>query len=77
MNDKKVELDCEYFECQNCGAIIKVNQIEKREKYANSEYTIFHPTECYENQGGCGKKSKFLRLKKEYVQNNLKRVEKI
>jgi len=77
MDEKKVKSGCEYFECQKCGTIIEVNQDEKREKYVISQYTIFHPTECYEDQGGCGRKSNFLRLKKEYVQTKFNKMARL
>jgi uncharacterized protein YceK len=51
----------EYFECQKCGAIISID-ISK-----NNEKKTIYPVYCDEKQGGCGSVSKFLRLKKEYV----------
>lgn len=38
------------FQCQKCGAIIKVDQ---------SEDILKEPTECYESDGGCGRVSTF------------------
>ena len=51
----------EYFECQKCGAIISID-ISK-----NIEKKTIYPLYCEEKQGGCGSVSKFIRLKKEYV----------
>lgn len=51
----------EYFECQKCGAIISID-VSK-----NNEKKTIYPVCCDEKQGGCGSVSKFLRLKKEYV----------
>ena len=52
----------EYFRCQMCGAIIRVDQSPY------DEPKIVYPLECYECQGGCGRKTKLLRLKKEYME---------
>jgi replicative DNA helicase Mcm len=38
------------FQCQKCGVVIKVEQ---------EEDIIKEPTECYEDQGGCGRSSSF------------------
>ena len=38
------------FQCQKCGAIIRVEQ---------DEDILKEPTECYEDQGGCGRVSSF------------------
>lgn len=38
------------FICQKCGAVIKVSQ---------DEDILKEPVECYEDQGGCGRTSKF------------------
>ncbi|MCJ7571761.1 MAG: hypothetical protein MUO82_07780 [Candidatus Thermoplasmatota archaeon] len=51
----------EYFECQKCGAIISIDVSKDNEK------KTIYPLYCDEKQGGCGSVSKFLRLKKEYV----------
>ncbi len=51
----------EYFECQKCGAIITIDV--SKETYKKDIYPIY----CDEKQGGCGSVSKFLRLKKDYV----------
>ena len=51
----------EYFECQKCGAIIRID-ISK-----NIEKKNIYPLYCEEKQDGCGSVSKFIRLKKEYV----------
>ncbi len=51
----------EYFECQKCGAIISIDV-----SISNDKKTIY-PVCCDEKQGGCGSVSKFIRLKKEYV----------
>lgn len=53
----------EYFQCTSCGAIISIDQRPYDEK------KIVYPTYCEEEKGGCGRKSKFLRLKKEYAEN--------
>ena len=41
------------FQCQKCGAIIKIEQ---------EEDILQEPTECYEDQGGCGRVSSFKLL---------------
>jgi len=41
------------FQCQKCGAIIRVEQ---------DEDILKEPTECYEDQGGCGRVSSFKLL---------------
>ena len=41
------------FQCQKCGAIIKLEQ---------EEDIIKEPAECYEDQGGCGRSSSFKLL---------------
>ena len=51
----------EYFECQKCGAIISIDVSKETHK------KDIHPLYCDEKQGGCGSVSKFLRLKKDYV----------
>ncbi len=38
------------FQCQKCGAIIRINQ---------EEDILKEPSECYEEQGGCGRVSSF------------------
>ena len=38
------------FQCQKCGAVIRVEQ---------EEDTLKEPSECYEDQGGCGRVSSF------------------
>lgn len=38
------------FQCQKCGAILKIDQ---------EEDIIKEPSECYEDQGGCGRVSSF------------------
>lgn len=53
----KVE-DYEMFECQMCGALIIKNTSIYDEKRV-------YPSYCDELQGGCGRKSKFYRLKKD------------
>lgn len=47
------------FQCQKCGATIRVEQ---------NEATVKEPSECYEDQGGCGRVSTFSLL------NNLSTV---
>ena len=56
-----MKAELEYFECQKCGAIISID-VSK-----NNEKKTIYPVYCDEKQGGCGSVSKFLRLKKEYV----------
>lgn len=56
-----MEENIEYFECQYCGTIMKIDQ----SKYA--EKKIVYPIFCNECEGGCGRKSKFLRLSEEYL----------
>lgn len=51
----------EYFECQKCGAIISIDVSKDTHK------KDIYPLYCDEKQGGCGSVSKFLRLKKDYV----------
>lgn len=51
----------EYFECQKCGAIISIDLCKVTHK------KDIYPIYCDEKQGGCGSVSKFLRLKKDYV----------
>ena len=51
----------EYFECQKCGAIISIDVSKSKEK------KTIYPLYCDEKQGGCSSISKFLRLKKDYV----------
>lgn len=48
------------FECQKCGAVIKMRQ---------SESVIIEPTECPADQGGCGRQSSFKLLteKSEFI----------
>ena len=48
------------FQCQKCGAIIKVPQ---------EENILAEPAECYADQGGCGRKSSFKLLteKSEFI----------
>ena len=41
------------FQCQKCGAVIKVEQ---------EEDILKEPSECYEDQGGCGRVSSFKLL---------------
>ena len=41
------------FQCQKCGAIIKIEQ---------EEDILKEPSECYEDQGGCGRVSSFKLL---------------
>jgi replicative DNA helicase Mcm len=41
------------FQCQKCGAVIKINQ---------DEDILKEPSECYEDQGGCGRVSSFKLL---------------
>ena len=59
----------EYFECQKCGAIISIDVSKDNEK------KTIYPLYCDEKQGGCGSVSKFIRLKKEYV--NEKQLEEL
>ena len=66
----KVREGFEYFKCRHCGTIIREDQRPYDEK------GIVYPLYCHEDQGGCGQKSKFLRLKKEYVENPEKFREK-
>jgi replicative DNA helicase Mcm len=44
------------FQCSKCGAIIKVPQ---------EEFMMKEPFECYEDQGGCGRRSSFKLLTEE------------
>jgi len=41
------------FQCQKCGAVVRIEQDEE---------ILKEPTECYEDQGGCGRVSSFKLL---------------
>jgi hypothetical protein len=56
-----MKAELEYFECQKCGAIISIDVSKDNEK------KTIYPLYCDVKQGGCGSVSKFIRLKKEYV----------
>lgn len=60
----------EYFQCRYCGAVIKLDQSKYDEK------GIVYPFYCEENQGGCGRKSKFVKLSKEWVEERKLQKEK-
>lgn len=51
----KPRLSIATFQCQKCGAVIKLHQ----DTYEN---IIREPAECYEDQGGCGRVSTFKLL---------------
>jgi len=46
----KADVKIAAFQCQKCGAVIKVEQTEE---------ILKEPSECYEDQGGCGRVSTF------------------
>lgn len=66
---KRTTEEVRYFECQKCGAIIKAMQ-EDPNKYVNPS-SLRLPTECYEEQGGCGREAtKFHEIKKGWIEKN-------
>jgi hypothetical protein len=56
-----------YYQCQCCGAIIKTSMHEK---------VPIPPTECYESEGGCGRKSKFIDKTNEILHYKLEQSKK-
>lgn len=50
VTEVRPKLETAAFQCQKCGAIIKVDQEEEFLK---------EPSECFEDQGGCGRVSSF------------------
>lgn len=48
--------EADLFECQFCGSIILVDKSKYDEKHIK-------PIFCDEDQGGCGRRSLFLKLK--------------
>jgi len=53
VTEVRPKLEDAVFQCQKCGAIIKVPQ---------EENIVIEPLECYKDQGGCGRKSSFKLL---------------
>ena len=53
VTEVRPKLEDASFQCQKCGAVIKVPQTEN---------ILVEPTECYSEQGGCGRKSSFKLL---------------
>ena len=56
VTEVRPKLEDAAFQCQKCGAIIKVPQ---------EENILIEPSECYSDQGGCGRKSSFKLLTEE------------
>jgi replicative DNA helicase Mcm len=53
ITEVRPKLQVAAFQCQKCGAIIKIEQ---------EEDILKEPSECYEDQGGCGRISSFKLL---------------
>ncbi|MBC7081744.1 MAG: minichromosome maintenance protein MCM [Thermoplasmatales archaeon] len=53
VTEVRPKLEDAVFQCQKCGAIIKVPQ---------EENIVIEPLECYKDQGGCGRKTSFKLL---------------
>jgi len=53
VTEVRPKLQVAAFQCQKCGAIIKIEQ---------EEDILKEPSECYEDQGGCGRISSFKLL---------------
>ncbi|MFW6121765.1 MAG: minichromosome maintenance protein MCM, partial [Petrotogales bacterium] len=53
VTEVRPKLQVAAFQCQKCGAIIKIEQ---------EEDILKEPSECYEDQGGCGRVSSFKLL---------------
>ena len=53
VTEVRPKLQVATFQCQKCGAIIKIDQ---------EEDILKEPSECYEDQGGCGRISSFKLL---------------
>jgi len=53
VTEVRPKLQVAVFQCQKCGAIIKIDQ---------EEDILKEPSECYEDQGGCGRISSFKLL---------------
>jgi len=50
ITEVRPKLEMAAFQCQKCGAIIRIDQ---------DEDILKEPSECYEDQGGCGRVSSF------------------
>jgi len=50
VTEVRPKLQVAAFQCQKCGAVIKIDQ---------EEDILKEPSECYEDQGGCGRVSSF------------------
>jgi hypothetical protein len=72
----EIKDECEYFRCQICGTIIEVNQESMNKEYHHFTGTIWYPIECDKFQGGCGRKSIFYRIKKEWLKECESKKEK-
>lgn len=55
-----------FFQCNKCGAILKVPQMEIGD--------LAYPYECYEDQGGCGRRSSFKLLARESKYSDYQRL---
>ncbi len=61
---EEIKTKWEYFNCQNCGAIIGVDQTKcqycgnKLKKPIIYDDEVAYPLICDEEQGGCGRKNK-------------------
>jgi len=53
VTEVRPKLQVAAFQCQKCGAVIKIEQ---------EEDILKEPSECYEDQGGCGRVSSFKLL---------------
>jgi replicative DNA helicase Mcm len=53
VTEVRPKLQIASFQCQKCGAIVKIDQ---------EEDILKEPSECYEDQGGCGRISSFKLL---------------
>ena len=53
VTEVRPKLQVAAFQCQKCGAVIKIDQ---------EEDILKEPSECYEDQGGCGRISSFKLL---------------
>lgn len=65
MKEEKVEW---FYQCQKCGALIRSSAHEK---------IPVPPSECYEDQGGCGRSGKNIRnITFEILTNKIRQLEK-
>jgi len=64
IEDEKVEWS---YQCQKCGAIIRTTHHQK---------IPIPPDECWEDQGGCGRKPKFIDITNELLHRKIEQLEK-